>query len=228
MWDEVRAMASVSFRFQQKSSEYSYASDLARRLQLYVRGLIMINWWWVICWVDGRGRVVGVGGGGCDGRVIGRGRSISRHGPTTMDDLPIINNVTPHNRTKHTRTAAGGAPRAERRPLVRRVGPRRPRRVPAAANAGGEPAGVLVAEGQRRPGADEPDGACLPIWRLGFVCVHRVRRGQLVWGLYGIMTFTNDTWVSTTLQQEPWYGVQYGMELVPAHQVRQWVRSYMS
>ncbi len=36
MWDEVRAMASVSFRFQQKKSEYAYASELARRLQLYV------------------------------------------------------------------------------------------------------------------------------------------------------------------------------------------------
>jgi insulysin len=37
MWDEVRASASVSFRFQQKGAEYVYASDLARRLQLYVR-----------------------------------------------------------------------------------------------------------------------------------------------------------------------------------------------
>lgn len=40
MWDEVRAMASVSFRYQQRTSEYSYASDLARRLQLYVRACV--------------------------------------------------------------------------------------------------------------------------------------------------------------------------------------------
>jgi hypothetical protein len=35
MWDEVRAVASIGFRFQQKTSEYSYAADLSRRLQLY-------------------------------------------------------------------------------------------------------------------------------------------------------------------------------------------------
>ena len=35
MWDEYRAISSTNFRFQQKSSEYSHATDLARRLQLY-------------------------------------------------------------------------------------------------------------------------------------------------------------------------------------------------
>ncbi len=35
MWDETRVIASTSFRFQQKSSEYNYATDLARRLQHY-------------------------------------------------------------------------------------------------------------------------------------------------------------------------------------------------
>lgn len=44
MWDEVRAMASVSFRFQQKQPEYSYASELARRLQLYARDTACAVW----------------------------------------------------------------------------------------------------------------------------------------------------------------------------------------
>lgn len=35
MWDELRAISSTNFRFQQKTSEYSYAQTLARHLQLY-------------------------------------------------------------------------------------------------------------------------------------------------------------------------------------------------
>jgi len=35
IWDELRVISSTSFRFQQKAQEYSYAPDLARRLQHY-------------------------------------------------------------------------------------------------------------------------------------------------------------------------------------------------
>ena len=35
IWGELRVISSTSFRFQQKAQEYSYASDLARRLQHY-------------------------------------------------------------------------------------------------------------------------------------------------------------------------------------------------
>jgi secreted Zn-dependent insulinase-like peptidase len=35
MWDEVRAVSATKFRFQQKASAYSYATDMAAHLHLY-------------------------------------------------------------------------------------------------------------------------------------------------------------------------------------------------